>query len=126
MQRKRVLNCPDGFAMATGSEPDEDLAHVFCQDGETGYCLSVSRFPDEDDLVEVMVYDQIIQKTADVTVELRPDQFRLTLSEQAAAQLDGTTEYVVPLSADADLQRLNEALSVIFDGKHGGTYLRKP
>jgi hypothetical protein len=125
MQRKRVLNCPDGFAAATGSEPDEDLAHAFCEDGETGYCLSVSRFPHEDELVEVMMYDQIVHKTAQVSVELRPDQFRLTLSEQAAAQLDGTTEYVVPLSADADLQRLDAALSIIFDGKHGGTYVRK-
>jgi hypothetical protein len=125
MQRKRVLHCPDGFATATGSESDDDLAHAFCQDGESGYCLSVSRFPHEDDLVEVMVYDQIVHKTADVTVELRPDQFLLTLSEQAAAQLDGTTEYIVPLSADADLRRLDAALTVIFDGKHGGTYVRK-
>jgi hypothetical protein len=124
MQRKRVLNCPDGFATATGSEPDEDLAHAYCQDRETGYCLSVSRFPHEDDLVEVMVYDQIVHKTADVTVELRPDQFRLTLSEQAAAKLDGTNEYLVPLSPNEDLKRLDAALSVVFDGKHCGTYVR--
>lgn len=125
MQRKRVLNCPDGFSTATGSEADEDLAHAFCQDSETGYCLSVARFLHGDDLVEVMVYDQIVHKTAEVTVELSPDQFRLTLSENAAAQLDGTTDYVVPLSANADLQRLNAALAVIFDGKHGGVYVRK-
>jgi|SRR4051812_25444037 hypothetical protein len=124
MQRKRVLHCPDGFQTATGAEPDEDLAHVFCEDA-SGYCLSVSRFPEADDLVEVMVYDQVAHKTGDVLVELGPDQFRLTLSPQAAAALDGTSEYVVPLSATPDqLRRLDEALKVIFDGKHGGRYVR--
>jgi hypothetical protein len=68
MRRKRVLNCPDGFEASTGAEPDEDLAHVLFED-EDGYCLSVSRFPDEDDLVEVMVYDQIAHKTGDVEVD---------------------------------------------------------
>ena len=125
MQRKRVLNCPDGFESATGADPDDDLAHVLFED-DAGYCLSVSRFPDEDDLVEVMVSDQIAHKAGDVEVELRPDQFRLTLSEQTAAELDGTTEYVVPLSATAEeLAKLDEALKVIFDGKHGGRYVRR-
>jgi hypothetical protein len=125
MRRKRVLNCPDGFEASTGAEPDEDLAHVLFED-EDGYCLSVSRFPDEDDLVEVMVYDQIAHKTGDVEVELRPDQFCLTLSPAAAAELDGTTEYVVPLSATAEeLAALDEALQVIFDGNHGGRYVRR-
>ena len=125
MQRKRVLNCSDGFEASTGAEPDDDLAHVLFED-ENGYCLSVSRFPDEDDLVEVMVYDQIAHKTADVEVELRRDQLRLTLSDAAAAELDGTGEYVVPLSATAEkLAKLDEALKVIFDGKHGGHYVRR-
>ena len=125
MQRKRVLNCPDGFETSTGGEPDDDLAHVLFEE-ESGYCLSVSRFPHEDDLVEVMVYDQIAHKTGDVEVELRPHQFRLTLSEAAAAELDGTTEYVVPLAASAEqLAELDEALRVIFDGKHGGRYVRR-
>ena len=120
-----ILNCPDGFQTATGGEDDEDLAQALCED-EDGYCLSVSRFGDEDDLVEVMVQDQIACKTGDVEVELRPDQFRLTLSEAAAAELDGVTEYVVPLSATAEeLARLDEALQVIFDGKHGGRYVRR-
>jgi hypothetical protein len=99
---------------------------VSCQDDETGYCLSVSRFPSEDELVEVMVYDQIAHTTGDVRVEMTPEAFRLTLSEEAASQLDGTVEYVVPLSGDAaDLARLDDALQVIFDGKHGGRYERK-
>ena len=92
----------------------------------SGYCLSVSRFPDGDDLVEVMVYDQIAHKTGDVEVELRREQFRLTLSEAAAAELDGTTEYVVPLSATPEqVAQLDRALQVIFDGKHGGRYVRR-
>ena len=125
MQRKRILNCPDGFQTATGTEPDEDLAHVLCED-VSGYCLSVSRFPAEDDLVEVMVYDQIAHKTGDVQVELRADEFRLTLSDEAAPALDGTTEYVVPLSATSEqLTRFDQALKVIFDGKHGGRYVRR-
>lgn len=124
MQQKRVLNCPNGFSAATGAEDDEGLAHAYCRDEEADYCLSVARILHEDDLVEVMVSDQIVCKTRDVTVELRPDQFRLTLSALVATQLDGTTEYVVPLPADEDLERLDAALSVIFDGKHGGTYLR--
>ncbi len=69
--------------------------------------------------------DQRNHKTAEVTVELRPDQFRLTLSELAAAQLDGTLEYVVPLWPYADLASLDAALRVIFDGKHGGSYVRE-
>ena len=126
MQRKRVLKCAEGFHTATGREPDEDLAHAICQDDETGYCLSVSRFPWSDELLEVMVYDQIAHQTEDVTVELAPDEFRLTLSEDAAAQLDGTVEYVVPLADTAtDLTRLDEVLGIIFDGKHGGRYVRK-
>jgi hypothetical protein len=73
-----------------------------------------------------MVYDQIAHQTGDVVVELAPDELRLTLSEEAAAQLDGTVEYVVPFSGTAaDLARLDEALRIIFDGKHGGRYLRK-
>lgn len=123
MQRKRVLTCPDGFEASTGAEADDDLAHVVFED-EDGYCLSVSRFPDEDDLVEVMVYDQIAHRTGDVGVELRSDQFRLTLSEAAAAELDGTTEYVVPLAASPEqFAELDRALRVIFDGKHGGHYV---
>ena len=124
MQRKRVLNCPHGFSTATGFEPDGDLAYAICKDEDTGYWLSVSRFPNEDDLVELMVQDQIVSKTREVMVELRPDEFRLTLSGLAAAQLDGTLEYVVPLSPNADLRQLDAALSVIFDGRHGGTYVR--
>ncbi|MFL6261142.1 MAG: hypothetical protein ACJ76Y_15690 [Thermoanaerobaculia bacterium] len=125
MQRKKVLKCRDGFQASTGTQPDDDLAHVLFEDDD-GYCLSVSRFPDDADLVEVMVYDQVALKTGDVEVELSPDRFRLTLSEAAAAELDGTTEYVVPLSATAEqLAQIDEALNVIFDGKHGGCYVRR-
>src|SRR5262245_57225061 len=113
MPWKRVLHCKSGFTSATGRDPDDDLAHAYCQDDETGYCLSVSRFPDEDELIEVMVCDQIVHKTGDVVVELSSDTFRLTLSGEAAAQLDGTVEYVVPIAGTTtDLMRLDEALSV--------------
>src|SRR5262245_56346566 len=125
MKKKRILDCVSEFSCATGSEPDEDLAYVLFQDLKTGYCLSVSRFPHEDDLVEVMVYDQIVHKTDQVAVVMRPRELRLTLSEAAATQLDGTIEYVVQLSVDADFQQIDNALRVIFDGKHGGTYVRE-
>jgi hypothetical protein len=44
-----------GFATSTGDHDDEGLAYVYCTDA-SGYCLSLSRFLD-DELVEVMVLD---------------------------------------------------------------------
>jgi hypothetical protein len=111
-----------GFATSTGD--DEDLAYAYCAD-ESGYCLSVCRILD-DALVEVMVLDQVNYKTCEVAVELSRDQLRLKLSAAAAAQLDGITEYTVPLAATEDeLRELDAALSVIFAGGTRGEYVRR-
>lgn len=108
-----------GFATSTGD--DEGLAYVYCTD-LSGYCLSLSRFLD-DDLVEVMVLDQINHKTREVAVELAHDKLRVTVSPVAAAQLDGITEYTVPLALPTDeLRELDAALSAIFEGGHRGRY----
>jgi hypothetical protein len=113
-----------GFETSTGGHEDQELAYVYCAD-ESGYCLSVCRSPD-DELVEVMVIDQVHHKTHEVAVELSREQLRLRLSAAAAAQLDGITEYIVPLAAsDDELRELDAALSVIFAGGHRGEYVRR-
>lgn len=111
-----------GFATSTGD--DEWLAYAYCID-ESGYCLSVCRYLD-DELVEVMVIDQVNHKTREVAVELCHDQLRLRLSAAAASHLDGVTEYTVPLVAtDEDLRKLDAALSVIFAGGTRGEYISR-
>jgi hypothetical protein len=113
-----------GFATSTGGREDDELAYAYCTD-ESGYCLSVARFPD-DELVEVMVIDQVNYKTREVSVELSRDELRLRLSPAAAAHLDGITEYVVPLAAtETELRELDAALSVIFAGGSRGEYIRR-
>ena len=87
-----------------------------------GYCLSLSRFLN-DELVEVMVRDQLNHKTPEIAVELSRDELRVTLSPAAAAQLDGVTEYTVPLALSEDeLRELDAALSAIFEGVSRGRY----
>jgi hypothetical protein len=116
--------CTKGFATSIGGCKDDELAYVYCTD-ESGYCLSVCRFPD-DELVEVMVIDQVNHKTREVVVELSREHLRLTLSAGAAAQLDGIMEYTVPLtSTDDELRELDAALSVIFAGGNRGEYVRR-
>jgi hypothetical protein len=112
-----------GFATSTGGREDGELACAYCTD-ESGYCLSVARFPD-DELVEVMVIDQVTHKTREVSVELSSNELRLRLSSAAAAKLDGITEYIVPLTAtEKELQELDAALRIIFAGGNRGEYLR--
>ncbi len=111
-----------GFATSTGGREHDELACVYCTD-ESGYCLSLARFP-MDELVEVMVVDQVNHKTREVSVELCREQLRLRLSSSAAAKLDGITEYIVPLAAtEEELQDLHAALSVIFAGGNRGEYV---
>lgn len=113
-----------GFSTSTGGGPDEELAYAYCAD-ESGYCLSVCRFPD-DELIVVMVIDQVNHKTREVAVELSRDQLLLRVSPEAAAHLDGITEYTVPLTAtDSELRELDAALSVIFAGGTRGEYIRR-
>lgn len=114
-----------GFATSVGGREEDELACAYCVD-ESGYCLSVCRLPSEN-LVEVMVVDQLNHKTREVTVELSRQELRLRLSAEAAARLDGITEYLVPLAAtDTEWRQLDAALTVIFAGADGGEYLRRP
>lgn len=107
-----------------GSREDDELAYVYCVD-ESGYCLSLARFPD-DELVEVMVVDQANHKTCELTVELSSDELRVQLSLAVADALDGVTEYVVPLAAtDEELRELDAALTVLFSGEGRGRYERQ-
>jgi hypothetical protein len=103
------------------SAADDDyggMAYLYCVD-RSGYCLSLSRHPDQT-LVEVMVVDQRVHRTAEVTAELQPEKLIVRLSPSAAASLDDVAEYVVPLAVDtANLQKLDVALAVIFAATGG-------
>lgn len=113
-----------GFETSTGGHEDQQLAFVYCTD-ESGYCLSLARFPD-DDLVEVMVIDQVNHKTREVEVELSRNELKVRLSRAAAEHLDGIQEYTVPLvGGEGELRALDEALSVIFAGGNRGSYVRR-
>jgi hypothetical protein len=113
-----------GFAASTGGGKDDELACAYCTD-ECGYCLSLARLPG-DESVEVMVVDQVNHRTREVSVEFSRNELRLRLSPAAAANLDGITEYIVPLAATEDeLQELDAALSVIFEGGNRGEYIRR-
>ena len=79
---KEMLITTKGIAASEGDE--EDLAFVYCVD-ETGYCLSLSRLPD-DPLVEVMVIDQVNHKTSEVAAELSPDKLVVRLSDGAGSR----------------------------------------
>ncbi len=110
-----------GFATSVGGE--DGLTYAYCVD-ESGYCLSLARFPD-DELVEVMVVDQVNHKTREVEVDLYRDKLVVSLSRSAASALDGITQYVVPLLAtDEELLEFDAALAVIFSGDGRGRYDR--
>ena len=123
-----TFTAPDDFVVERAAAPplvERPITMAFDKTG--ALYVADSSGSNSAELLEVMVYDQIALQTGDVTVEMAPDEFRLTLSEDAATQLDGTVEYVVPLSGTAtDVARLDEVLRIIFDGKHGGTYVRRP
>jgi hypothetical protein len=114
-----------GFATSVGgSGRDDDPAYICCTD-ESGYCLSLARFPG-DELVEVMVVDQRNHRTREVAVELTRNQLRIALAPAAAAKLDGITADIVPLTAtDQDLLKLDAALSFLFEGGNRERYVRK-
>jgi hypothetical protein len=113
------------FATSRGDHDDQGLTFVYCTD-TSGYCLSLSRFLD-DELVEVMVLDQINHKTREVAVVLAREELKVSLSRAAAARLDGITEYTVPLAlAEDQLRDLDATLSVIFEGGSRGRYESRP
>jgi hypothetical protein len=102
-----------GVASSVADDDYEGMAYIYCVDA-SGYCLSLSRQPDAA-LIEVMVVDQVVHRTAEVAAELHPDMLVIGLSPSAAASLDGIVAYVVPLSVDAEeLRALDAALATIF------------
>jgi hypothetical protein len=104
---------PDGGMAA--STPGEVPVYIVCTD-KSGYGFSLTRFPDEL-LIAVMVEDQTHYSTREVTAKLYRDKLLVSLSPSAAKELDGTTEYVIPLSAsDEDMARVDSALKAIFSG----------
>lgn len=108
-----MLISTKGVAFSVADDDYAGMAYIYCVD-ESGYCLSLSRQSNAT-LVEVMVRDQIVHHTAEVSAELRRDQLVVELSPSAANLLDHVTEYVVPLSVDQkELLALDAALSVIF------------
>lgn len=102
-----------GVASSVADDDYDGMAYIYCVDG-SGYCLSLSRRPDAA-LVEVMVVDQVVHRTAGVAAELHADRLVVGLSPSAAASLDHIVAYVVPLSMDAEeLRELDAALTAIF------------
>jgi hypothetical protein len=98
----------------THDEGIEDFSGIFCG-LEQDYVVSLSRFPD-DPLIEVMVIDQIVHRTKDVSAELYQDKLIIHVSEEAARQLDNITEYVLLLEvAQSRLLEIHRVLTVIFD-----------
>jgi hypothetical protein len=70
-----------------------------------------------------MVSDQIVHRTAAITVELCADRLCVDLSQAAAAKLHGETRYEVPLDCSRDeLLEIDAALAVIF--ARTGRYIR--
>lgn len=101
-----------------------EMAYVYCEDDETGYCLSLSRCRSQE-LVGVMVLDQKCYNTRDLTVILSRDELRVQLSPAVADALDGIADYQVPLAiTNKQFVALAAALSVLFQGGGRGTYDR--
>jgi hypothetical protein len=114
-----------GFITSTGDAHYDGMAYVYTTDDHTNYVVSLSRVPDSE-LVEVMVLDQVVQRTTEVSVTLSRDELRITLSPDVAAALDGETEYIMALDLiDEELQALDAALAVIFEGGTHGRYERR-
>jgi hypothetical protein len=119
-----VLQTP-GFATSNGGSGRDELIALYAVDHARNYCLGLCRFPD-DPWIEVMVIDQVIHRTTELTVELSRARFRLTLSADAASHLDGVTEYVVPLIPDdEELDELDRVLTILFEGGARGRYERQ-
>jgi hypothetical protein len=102
-------------AAFTHDEGIEDFSGIFCG-LEQDYVVSLSRFPD-DHLIEVMVVDQIVHGTKDVSAELYQNKLVIRISKEAAQQLDNITEYILLLEVtQSRLLEIHRVLKVIFDG----------
>ncbi len=103
----------DGVASSVADDDYDGMAYIYCVD-RSGYCLSLSRCPDNT-LIEVMVVDQRVHRTAEVTASLSPNKLAVTLTKAAAASLDNVTEYEGPISmSQNELSELDAALTAIF------------
>lgn len=106
----------NGIASSPKDPDYGDMAFVYCvgPGGWGSYCVSLSRPPDES-LIEVMVRDQTVHRTSEVSVELWPDKLNVKLSPAAAYRLDNITEYEVRFPPSAkEVEALHSALTVIF------------
>lgn len=53
-------------------------------------------------MIEVMVLDQVLARTSNLTVTLAPSGLTATLDETTAARLQGDRVYVVNFTADSE------------------------
>ncbi|MDR0226337.1 MAG: hypothetical protein LBI66_07945 [Burkholderiaceae bacterium] len=108
-------------AEVSASSHDEhyEMALVYCVDRTANYVFSLVRFPDQDE-IELMVLDQLVARVRDLEVILDGNVLRADLPLEVARELDGTRQYVVNLMATGvELQHVRDALTKIFEGKHG-------
>ncbi len=96
------------------------MAYLYCSDVQSGYCFSLSRFPD-DASIEIMVVDQRTYKVDDLdSVRFTGHSIHVVIDARTAGHLDNATRYditLVPGEYDADAIRA--ALEKIFEGKAG-------
>lgn len=102
------------------------MAYVYCRDVTTGYCFSLARFPNEDE-IEVMVSDQLNTKVADICVRFNGNTIYVDLPAPVAERLDGKQKYEIKLvSIEGREQEIQSALRKIFEGKVGFEYPTSP
>jgi hypothetical protein len=116
----------EGFSLSIGDRDEEEVAHVYCADKHSGYCLSLSRFFHNDcDSIDVMVYDQVWCSTQDIRVILSRNEMRVELSPSVAQRLMRVTDYIVAFTINDDqFNELDAALTVIFEGINQSRYDR--
>ena len=103
------------------SDARNGLAYIYCHDPKQNYCFSLSREADSN-VIEVMVADQVVHRVVDLAVVSTAHGFVATLSDEAAARLDGHRRYeIVSLPPSASQDVIGAALDAIFRGKGGLT-----
>lgn len=104
---------------ASAYDADYAMALMYCFDSAQNYCFSLTREPNSDE-IEVMVVDQVNQKTDTVTIQLHRDYLRAIINPSLAKQLDGHEEYVIEFTAnEQEHENLRLSLKKIFEGKNG-------
>lgn len=112
-------------SVAACPEDEECLAYIYAVDRSRDFCFSLARFtdPEQDEgTIEVMVLDQILAKTKDMSVTLEPARIIALLDKETASHLLGEQEFIVNFKADADtLNRMTAALKSMFRDRPGLT-----